>query len=190
MQPIMTVVRSWMRPPNVVLQHVRHKSRLENNFVFRSLDFVHKVDKQHSELAQASSQAKAAKLMDVIADKPELLYLLALFHSECRKVGLLPENVAERRSSWRYGLSYVMRLRPIHETFWDMCRLSDVANHHHRLHYSVSDVGILDPQHFPVSVYDQMQRGRLGTVDFRDVETVLFTRPDFDRQHDKHDENV
>jgi hypothetical protein len=136
-----------------------------------------KIDDQQSKLEQASTQDKISLLLEKIAQNKELLYLLASYHCECKKLGIYRDNVDERQVSMKFRLVYLMRLKPIHNAFWEISQLVNISNHQHKLSMNVKDLGLLDPKNFDKRVYQELQRGKFGDTDFRDVETVSFSRP-------------
>lgn len=138
-----------------------------------------KIDDQQSKLEQASVKDKISLLLEKIAHNRELLYLLASYHNECEKLGITPENTEQRQPSMKFRLMYMMRLKPIHNAFWEISQLVNISNHQHKLAMDVKDLGLLDPKNFDRDVYDQLQRGKFGETNFKDVETVSFSRPEW-----------
>ncbi|ODV81330.1 uncharacterized protein CANTADRAFT_29545, partial [Suhomyces tanzawaensis NRRL Y-17324] len=139
------------------------------NILVDSLAYVKRVDDEQARLAtEASTADKIHTLMDHIKHHRELLYLLAVFHQQCSKAGIAPGS--SRQQSWRFYWVYMTQLKPLHDSFWELCRLVEIANHPHRLRWDVRDVGLLDPNNFDPEVYAQLQTGRFEGVDFRDVQ--------------------
>lgn len=133
------------------------------------------VDARYESLAQNSSHQEAAtQLVDRIEKTPELLALLSFFHGDLRKLGITWN--ANTSSVWGYRMAYVSRLYKIHNVFWDQCRLMNVAQRHHKLGFSPTTIGILDPSNFDKEVYEQLQLGQFRGIDFNDVEVMGMKR--------------
>ncbi|CAN3366676.1 hypothetical protein DICA2_F04148 [Diutina catenulata] len=147
-----------------------------NNVLVKSIEYVHKVDREQNQLEKTPTEQKVTKLIEVITPQPEMLYLLSLFHYECARMGIT-RSVDDRRKHWGYMWQHMFRLRPIHDAFWENARLLDLANHKHKLGYGPQDLGLLDPKNFSEDDYSQLQHGVFHGTDFRQVEGVSFTRP-------------
>ncbi|KAK6457591.1 uncharacterized protein RJT20DRAFT_125378 [Scheffersomyces xylosifermentans] len=154
---------------------------INNNIVVNSLNFVKTVDDQQKALENAATSDKIHQLLTHIATNEELLYMLSLFHYECKKLNITNVNVAGRSKSLKFSINYFLRLKPINESFWEICHLMNFSNHKHRLSYNVKDLGLLDPKNFDDDVYNQLQTGIYEGTDFRHVESVSLTRPDFEK---------
>lgn len=156
-----------------------YSSRLTNNFIFKSIKYVNDVDEaQHKLVSDSTVENKIDQLITRISKQEELLYLLALFQSECHKLGI-ERNIEDRKSSFKFYLIYYLRLKPIHNSFWDMCHLMGISNNSHKIGPNVKHLGLLDPSNFDPKFLQQLQSGRYGGVDFRHVESFSNTRPDW-----------
>ncbi|KAK6201378.1 uncharacterized protein RJT21DRAFT_1321 [Scheffersomyces amazonensis] len=160
----------------------KQRRGIENNIIFRSLNFIKEVDDQQKILASASTESKIEQLIMRISTNEELLYLLALFHYECAKLGFTQNDISSRQMSWKFRLAYLFKLKPINNSFWDLCHLLELSNRKHSLSMKVNDLGLLDPQHFPKEVYQELQTGEFNGIDFKDVETVSFQKPQFTKK--------
>lgn len=162
-------------------------TRISNNVIFKSLEYVKRVDNQQNQLIQASTQDKIDVLMEKIGKNEELLYMLSLFHYECRKLGIVPENLANRTKSFSFWYNYLFKLTPINNSFWELCALLNISNHNHKLTRNVSDLGLLDPKNFDKLIYHQLQLGKFNGLDFTEIQTTSFTRPSFNSNVDIKD---
>ncbi|EGW35248.1 uncharacterized protein SPAPADRAFT_132639 [Spathaspora passalidarum NRRL Y-27907] len=126
----------------------------------------------------AKTEPLTDQLMKAIGNKKEPLYLLALFHSECKKMGIVPDAPELRNvPSWKFAFNYVFKLNPIHRTFWEISRRLDVSHIHHTLYYDVHNLGILDPRNFPAELYNELQTGIYNGLDFRNVQLSVNIHP-------------
>lgn len=112
--------------------------------------------------------AVASVLVDSIKDQPELLYLLLRIHYELASIGITRSS--STAGLWKYLFLYVTRLKIMHEDFWSTCRLLEISKRTQRLGLLPDKIGVLDPANFSEEVYDALQKGKLGDVDFRYVE--------------------
>lgn len=152
----------------------------KGNFIVNSLRYVKDVDQYQEQLVKNVLTAeKSAYLMDQIKASRELLYLLAVFHHELAKLGITPESEpgSRHRMLWRYRVQWLLRLNRIHGVFWETCQIQDISEQDHKLALDPANVGILDPYHFSREVYDELQTGSYGGVDFHDVDIIAFSRP-------------
>lgn len=154
----------------------RSRDFVKDNVIVKSLAYVKEVDQQQDRLERSPVEAKIAKLIEVIENNHECLYLLLMFHYECDQM-YIGQDVSLRRKRWNYPFNHMFKLRPIHLAFWENCRILDMANHNHKLGYDIHDLGLLDPKNFSEEDYHQLQTGIFHGTDFRNVEGVSFTRP-------------
>lgn len=158
---------------------VRCYSFKRQNFLVRSLEYVKEVDEKQKQLQAAPPQAKAVELVKRIATNKELLLVLSVFHHELAKIGITPDSPPEQRSNvWQYRLKYLFKLARLHDVFWQLCLEQNISEQTHELGFLPSTIGLLDPAYFERDVYEQIQRGVLGEVDFTDTEIGL-ARPPF-----------
>ncbi|KAG2731747.1 hypothetical protein G9P44_005334 [Scheffersomyces stipitis] len=158
------------------------QSFINNNFIVKSLNYVKNVDEQQKSLENYSTEDKVNELLTHISTNSELLYMLSLFHYECQKLKITNSDLKNRKKSVKFTLNFFLRLQPINEAFWDVCHIINISNHNHKLSYNVHDLGLLDPKNFSDEVYNKLQTGIYNGVDFRNVETVSFARPNFTRE--------
>lgn len=154
----------------------RSKDFVKDNLIVKSLAYVKEVDQQQDRLERSPVDAKITKLIEVIEDNHECLYLLLMFHYECDQMNI-GQDVSTRRKRWNYPFNHMFKLRPIHTAFWENCRILDMANHKHKLGYDIKNLGLLDPKNFSHDDYHQLQTGVFHGTDFRNVQGVSFTRP-------------
>lgn len=173
------MIRSIGRNGRYYSKPSRLNDDIANNVVFKSLNYVKQVDNEQDRLQQASTQDKVDLLMEKIAHNAELLYMLSLFHYECKRLDIYPNNLQERKSSLTFWYNHFFKLVPINNSFWDLCALLNISNHNHKLSRNIEDLGILDPKNFDEATYHQLQRGKFNSLDFTKVQTTSFTRPDF-----------
>ncbi|RLV90773.1 hypothetical protein JA1_004370 [Spathaspora sp. JA1] len=126
------------------------------------------------------------QLMTAIGTNKEPLYLLSLFHYECKKIGIIPENPEARSiSRLKFAFNFLFKLSPIHQTFWEVCRTLDVSHVRHVLYYDVRNLGILDPRNFPRDLYDQLQTGSYNGIDYRNVQLTINAHPKWTEKEEK-----
>lgn len=149
------------------------------NILTRSLEYVKKVDAEQYKLVHDSSVLnKISELLERISNNKETLYLLALFHDECKKVGIT-HSTEGREKSLKFFLSYYFRLKPIHNSFWETCQLLGISNHNHKIQCNPMDLGLIDPKNFDAEFLDELKLGVYKGLDFRDVQTFSYVKPDF-----------
>ncbi|KAK6465511.1 hypothetical protein DFJ63DRAFT_310601 [Scheffersomyces coipomensis] len=173
---------NYSTTPNKPKQTLNERLQ-NNNFVFKTLKYVQDVDEQQKQLEQAATDSKITQLIERISDNKELLYLLTLYHRECFKLGIAHESiipVKSRQNNLRFKFWYWFKLKPINDSFWEICHLLNISNHKHGVNFNkIDDIGLLDPNHFPVEFMDQLKTGRFNDVDFRNVEIMLFNKLKF-----------
>lgn len=144
------------------------------NILFKALRYVQDVDNFQKELQKTPQHKMADELVAKIKDNRELLFLLALFHRELARVGITPDSSHASPSSllvWAYRFAYVIRLRRLHDLFWDQCHFLEVAEQQHSLGFLPHTIGVLDPKHFPDS-YSQLQLGVYNGVDYSRISAL------------------
>lgn len=160
-----------------VSSFIRHVSTPKydssKNFLASSLDYVRQVDKYQKELESVSSEKQlAADLVGKISTNPELLCILAIFHHELARIGITPSTTPREREAllWKYRIKWVFKLLKINSLFWEQCQYTNAATRMHPLKFrDAKDIGILDPVNFDNGTYQQLQRGELNGVDFREM---------------------
>lgn len=156
----------------------------KGNLLLNALNYVKEVDNYQKQLSQSgTSQDRATELITRIKDKKQLLYLLSIFHYELSKIGITNQDLDEFRNSilWRYRLNWLFKYNKIHNIFWESCQLENVSENNHSLGFNPISIGILDPRNFSTDTYKQLQSGKLGSVDFSDVQGITFSRPPYQR---------
>ncbi|GBL49236.1 hypothetical protein CJI97_005380 [Candidozyma auris] len=174
--------RFLLKPANRPVCFVRCQSNVpqfnkKGNLVLSALKYVKEVDQFQEKIdKETPEQQLARKLIDNIKSRKELLSLLSLFHEELAQIGITPHTSHQEQKpsvglKWKYRIAYMMKLARIHNTFWDSCQQEGISQRNHRLGFSPQTIGVLDPVHYKEH-YDELQQGKLGDVDFRDVEVL------------------
>lgn len=147
----------------------------KGNVVLSALRYVKEVDDFQDKIDRETPEKQLArKLIEQISTRRELLLLLSLFHGELARLGITPESTHHEPTLallWRYRMAYLTKLARVHNIFWDSCQQEGVSERNHRLGFHPKHIGVLDPVHYKEH-YEQLQAGRLGEVDFRDVEVI------------------
>lgn len=147
-----------------------------NKSLLDKLKHIQEIDERVAQLKATPVSIKVEKIMESIQDKKELLYLLALFHYKCRKIGITQESPEHRQvGKLKFWYNCVFKLKPINDSFWEVMYASNLAEHDHRVNFNVEDLGLLDPKNFPKDVYDSIQSGVFKGLDFKDAQVVLST---------------
>lgn len=159
-------VRAYASPPQF---------KRSGNLLWNALTYVQEVDQYQDKIVKESPEKDlATQLVSRIEGNAELLSLLLLFHHELDKLGITPtlQRTFSGGQVWRYRAAYATRLAKIHNIFWDQCRLLEVAKRNHLLGFRPDRIGVLDPAHFDVDDYTQLQAGIFRGTDFRGVEIM------------------
>lgn len=148
------------------------------NMFINALNYVKKVDEYQEKISsETPAVALVSKLKTRIADNPELLSLLLLFHYELAKLDITPSSSRDFSGvkTLKFKLACMWKLNRIHSVFWEQCRLSNVAERSHKLKFLPQDVGVLDPKYYKED-YKELQSGVFKGTDFRHVEILGRTR--------------
>lgn len=136
----------------------RYYSRLVDG-----LKFVKSVDVKTKLLKEAPVKEKIELLLLQIGHlKPHVGLLQELFKL-CASVGIVAGNtdLRPKRRTPSFLFAYLFKIRPIHNAFWDMCRLTDVLQQTHPLHCNPKYLGLLDPINFPEPIYKKILNGEV-----------------------------
>lgn len=163
-----------------ILQTVRFQSNVpkfdkSGNFILSALKYVKDVDTFQEKISnETPEQQLARKLITRLEKKKELLLLLSLFHTELARIGITPKTSHKMGNlglKWKYRVAYLTKLARVHNTFWEQCQQEGVSERSHKLGFLPENIGVLDPVYYKEH-YEELQQGKLGDVDFRDVEVL------------------
>ncbi|CAI5757322.1 unnamed protein product [Candida verbasci] len=150
--------------------------------VFKFYDNVTKIEKEYKTLEDVPTAVKINDLITRVQGHPELLYLLAFFFSECKKIGILPNNSETRTKGIRYFSRFFIKLTPLHRSFWTTCYDLEVACHKHKLHpFKINNIGLLDPKNFPIDFYNQILTGEYNGVKYKHIISFGFGGPNWEK---------
>lgn len=144
------------------------------NILASALRYVKDVDAYQDNIEKTTPELELAnKLISSIADKPEILLILLLFHSELAKMGITPQSNRDLKGvqSWKFQWACMWKLHRIHTVFWEQCQLENISERNHPLKRLPQDVGVLDPKYY-LLCYQELQSGVFQGTDFRHVEIV------------------
>lgn len=148
------------------------------NLLVNALNYVKDVDAFQEKIAsETPEQLLATRLVDSIAQLPELLSLLLLFHHELAQLGVTPDKPRDVSgiANLKFKAACLWKLNRIHDVFWEQCRLANISERSHKLKFLADDVGVLDPKHYREH-YQELQSGTFRGTDFRYVEILGRTR--------------
>ncbi|KAG7662377.1 uncharacterized protein J8A68_004148 [[Candida] subhashii] len=139
---------------------------------------MQEADAKMAALEATATPVKIAQLIKVIEDKRELLFLLALYHYQCEKIGITRTNADNRQThKLKFAAVVWFKLSGINESFWELMYSADLAHHVHNVKYNQQDLGLLDPKNFPEDFYNELKTGIYKGLDFRDVFIISRDRP-------------
>lgn len=130
------------------------------------LRFVKSVDAQTRLLNEAPVNEKIDLLLLQIGHlKPHMDLLLELFRL-CASVGIVSgsTDLRPKRRTPSFLFAYFFKIRPIHNAFWDMCRLTNNLQQSHALHCNPRYLGLLDPVDFPEPIYKKILKGEVVDI--------------------------
>lgn len=144
------------------------------NILFNALNYVKEVDEFQEKIGLTPEKELATKLVSRVHSHKELLYLLLMFHHDLAKIGISQSSGHLQpltAVTWRYRAS-LWKLARVHNVFWDQARLVGISERNHKIGWLPDRIGVLDPLNFEREHYRQLQEGKFGETDFRDVEML------------------
>ncbi|CAH2350902.1 hypothetical protein CLIB1423_02S07734 [[Candida] railenensis] len=136
-----------------------------------SLKYANDIEKTRKQIKAIPNSKKAPILLSKIQPYPELLFFLARFHKDLKKIGITRETTHNEKLGkvWKYRIQYILSLQRLHTNFFEHCRLLELTQQTHKLGFSPTNIGILDPCNFTQESIEKLESGEFDGVKFNHV---------------------